>query len=194
MIPDQTLSTTTLSGSYIHGDTGSFSLTTDSEPGGVALNDPSEGLFSQVWTATTNGTDVSLSAPSVPSAVLFTRDGPITELSLAFDQNMRPVVAFVEDGQPYLYWYDTFLAQAVFTALDSDVVNPRVTLDDKRDRQTGTSDVILAYLRGTALYFRAQRDRFQVEYHLASGINRGLRKVSMNNKLRLQFELGPVVA
>lgn len=194
MIPEQTLSSTTVLGTYIHGDTEDYSPTTDHEPGGTALNDASDGLFVQLWTATTDGTDVTLSAPSVPAAVLFSRPGTITELSLAFDQNMRPVVAFVEDGQAYLYWYDTLAAAQVFTTLAADVDNPRVTLDDKRERQTGTSDVILAYKRATALYFRAQRDRFLVEYHLASGVNRGLRTIRMNNKLRLQFELGPVVA
>jgi hypothetical protein len=161
--------------------------------GGVALNDPSQGMLVKVWTLTLDGDDVVVSAADVSPVVLFTQSG-ITELSLAFDQNMRPTVAFVAGGQATIWWFDSVEGDQVFTNLPSGSLNPRVTLDDKRAMQiqAGVTDVILAYIRSNNLYFRAQRDRYLIEYLLAAGVNRTLRKVAMNDKLRLQFEMGPV--
>ncbi len=196
MIPQQALSDPTLAGNYVHGepqDYPSFSLLTDVEPGGVAVGDASRGLFGTLWTLTTpDNHQVILSAPGVAPTTLFNLGGFISEISLAFDQNMRPTVAFVHDDRAWLWWFDPVPAQQVFTVLAVDVVNPRVTLDDKRETQREASDVILAYKRGTGLYFRAQRDRYLVEYTLATGITSPLRKIAMNHKLRLQFEFGPL--
>lgn len=193
MMPDQVLSSTTIPGEFIHGDTLPFNPLVDYEPGGVALNDASQGLFGKLWTLQVVSDIFLLSAADVSPVALFTRAGT-TECSLAFDQNMRPTIAFVAAGQATLWWYDSIAEAQVFTDLAAGVSNPRVTLDDKRPMQSEVSDVILAYLRAGALYFRAQRDRYEVEYLLASGVQRSLRRISMNNKLRLQFEMGaPVV-
>jgi hypothetical protein len=63
-----------------------------------------------------------------------------------------------------------------------------VCLDDKRPLQNAVSDVILAYTRSGNLYFRAQRDRYLVEYPLATAVTGTLDKVGMNTVNRLQFE------
>jgi hypothetical protein len=169
------------------------SLLIDYELGGVALNNPLEGLRKRVWILEVDKDtgDFVLSAPENFPVTLFTAPGT-TEASLTFDQNMRPVVAYVQEGVAKFYWYDTVLGAAVTTVLASDVRNPKCCLDDKRPYQTaqGSNDVILAYLRGTGLYYRQQRDRFETEYLLKDPIpGSKLLRVGMNSVWRLQFEL-----
>lgn len=174
--------------------------TIDYEGGGIALNDTSRGLLYQRWRGRILRDDVVLDAPEVPETVIYSEPG-ITQISFTFDQNMRPVLAFVRDGLPFLHWYDPIEQGMVVTPLGEGIATPRVTLDDKRQTQTGISDVVLAYKRLGQLFIRYQRDRFQIEYDpledmppseqiaarqqiAAAG---GLIKIGMNRQWRLQF-------
>jgi hypothetical protein len=162
----------------------------DVELGGVALSDPSEGLRVKVWMLRAEGATgkVYLSAPDVLETLVFTAPG-VQEVSLSFDQNMRPFIAFVQNGQAKFRWYDSLLGANRITDLDPLDRNPRCTLDDKRDLQTasGNNDIILAYTRENALYFRAQRERYETEHLLKTGVNGRLLRVGMNTGKRLQF-------
>lgn len=163
----------------------------DYELGGRALNDASEGLQVHTWTASFDSIsagNVSLAAPGFPETVIFTAPG-ITEISLAFDQNMRPFFAYVQDGQAKFRWYDTVVGTNVITNLNVADQWPRCCMDDKRDMQTsqGTNDIILAYVRAGNLYYRQQRDRFEVEYLLYTGVVGRLVRVGKNIFNRLQF-------
>lgn len=188
------LSTQVVPGDFQTPDDLETSALIDYELGGIALNDPTQGLRVQTWTAVyDSGTsDLTLSAPSAGSTVLWNRPG-ITEISLAFDQNMNPFVAYVQSGQAKYYWWDTNLPGFTTTNLPVGSVTPRCCLDDKRETQTAASDTILAYVLGTALYMRRQRDRFTIDYLQVDPFqdefgNPGkLRKVGMNHVNRLQF-------
>lgn len=160
----------------------------DWEFGGVAIGDASQGLLVQLWHCTIEDGAVYVEAPSVAKAKLFDAPG-VTDVALAFDQNMRPVVAYVQDGDAKLWWYDPTLGEMTVTELP-DAVTPRCTLDDKRAFNTSGSDVILAYLKGRDLYFRKQRDRYTVEYLLATNVGSGLSTVAMGTNNRLQFGVG----
>jgi hypothetical protein len=48
--------------------------------------------------------------------------------------------------------------------------------------------VIFAYIRGDALYYRQQRDRYQQERLLAGSVPGALNKIGMNAENRFQFE------
>ena len=162
----------------------------DYEDGGIGISDPSEGLLYQIWKATIvdaggSNKEVYFEAPNTAPHLVYS-GGNITEISFTFDQNMRPVLAFVENDLPYFRWYDSSAEAQVVTALDSGVINPRVFLDDKRVLQRGNSDIILGYIKADNLYFRMQRDRFGVEYLLKEGVL-SLSKIGMNRQLRLQF-------
>lgn len=194
MIPLQKLSSTAVAAEFLEpDDIETPSSLVDYELGGVGLNDSSQGLKVRTWRLRLVGNDVRINADGVPETTLFTRSG-ITELSLAFDQNMRPYVAFVQNGQSVLRWYDTLAQQQVFLDLAAGTVTPRVCLDDKRPLQVGASDVILAYVLNGNLYFRAQRDRFEVEYLLQEDVGGRLIRVGMNRKYRLQFLLEELAA
>ena len=193
MIPENRLSSTPVVAElYAPDDREVDSPLLDYELGGVALQDASEGLRVKEWTCYADGVtgNVYLVAPGVFDTLVFTAPG-ISELSLAFDQNMRPFIAYVQVGQAKFRWYDTVTGQNVITTLDPGDRNPRCCMDDKRPEQTaqGSNDIILAYTRAGSLYYRQQRDRYEVERLLTSdlpGAGRLLR-VGMAKNLRLHF-------
>lgn len=142
--------------------------------GGVALNDTSKPLNFQVWQLeydNTTGAATLTSSITGHSSVVLTRPD-ITELSLAFDQNMRLFIAFVQAGQAKFYWYDPIAEAMVFDeATLGAATNPRCTLDDKRSTQIPVSDIVLAYVRAGSLYYRSQQDRYTVEYLWLTGVS-----------------------
>lgn len=165
----------------------------DYERGGIALNDPSQGLDVQDWQARLVGNEIRVSpAPYTTETVVVTEAG-ITELSLAFDQNMAPNIAYMALGQAKLYWYDTTLGAQTTTILDADVRSPFLTLDDKRPFATtiGSNDVLLFYIRSNRLCYREQRDRYNNEVTLAwfEGSAVTISKAGMNSANAMQVEL-----
>lgn len=163
------------------------------EFGGVEIGDSSQGLDIKVWTATVTDTGVVVTAEgSTPYPIALGTD--ITEISLAFDQNMRPSIAYVQAGAPKFYWYDSFVEQYVITDLDPDVEHPKCTLDDHRLMEAQSSDIILTYIRDGNLYFRVQRERFLNEHLLYADINTIIpspvvASVGMNMVGRLQWDI-----
>ena len=194
----------------------------DRELGGVALSDSSQGLQVKPWTARYIDGDITIEAEDVPAVTWLTVTGLISSISLAFDQNMQPVVSWflskddgavpflLSDGEPffvtegeflvlggsagtpysYMRWFDTAANDYVTTEYVG-ASSPRVTLDDKRAMSIASNDVILTYIRNKNLYFRAQRDRFTIEYLLIQNISGTIRRFGMNTVLRLQWEIMP---
>lgn len=194
MLPDNVLSTTPVLSAFESPDSlERLSLTVDREMGGTALNNPTDGLLVQAWRAWLDGSDVrcateAAAASGSPGTILFTAAG-ITELSLTFDQNMRPAVAFVASGVAKLWWYDS-VAGGQTTTTFATVTSPFLTLDDKRPKQQGPSDILMFYVRSGVLYYRQQRDRFNVEYTLATvPLATRVWRLGMGRGLRLQIEL-----
>ena len=162
-LPNNTFSSIPLESAFLGSRGASVNPLLDYEDGGIDFNDPSEGHFYQWWRARVVGNTIVVDAEHVEEQVLYTGT-EITEVSLTFDQNMRPCLAFVDNGRAYLQWYDTSVSRQVVTDLGSTVITPRVALDDKRSSQAGNSDIILAYLKEGTLRVRQQRDRFGIEY------------------------------
>ncbi|WP_444897898.1 hypothetical protein [Microbulbifer sp. SSSA005] len=168
MLPQNAVSSLPITTPFIGGAAGPARDITDYEMGGVAIQNPSEGLEYQIWRARilNDGTEIVLDAREVDAYTIITGTN-ITEVSLAFDQNMRPVIAYVESGTAKLCWYDSSQGVQVTTSWPG-VITPQVSLDDKRPIQPSASDVIFAYLRSVngeqRLYYRQQRDRYTVEY------------------------------
>lgn len=197
-MPQNVLSTSVVPAPFLSPDDRTSTDVLDYEMGGIALQDPTQGLQVQVWTFSLDaGTGVlTANAPSLGSpVVIFTKPGT-TYISCSFDQNMNPAVAFMQDGSMKLYWFDTTAGSLITTNFGPGYENPRLALDDKRPLENGTSDIIMAYRTGTQLRMRMQRDRFGVEYLLYSSVPEGyfLRKIGMNTVNRLQFQFDPVAA
>lgn len=157
----------------------------DYEEGPIAIQDVSQGLQAQRWRMRLIEGDFWLGAPNVPEFIAYT--APLSsEVSFTFDQLGRLVLAYVQAGQPKLYWFDSSAPGFVVTDLPIDAITPRVILDDKRFTQVQISDVILQYVRGGRLKMRMQRDRFLIEYDLSEGPWTAISKLGFNRGLRLQ--------
>ncbi len=156
--------------------------------GGVALGDGNQGNTFQLWSASIDGTDIVLSAPNTPPFALLSGISAVW-VALAFDQSAREFVAYADaSGNASYYWYDSTIPGYRTSAIPGTVPRVFAALDDSRPQESSSSDVILAYVRSGALYFRAQRDRFGVEYDLGP-VAATLVQVGMNNVNRFQFAL-----
>lgn len=162
--------------------------------GGLALQDPSQGITGQVWRARILDNDkILLSAPNYPEEVLRTGTS-ITDVDIAFDNNMNLYHTWIDLGVCYLHWHDAVTGQMVTTNLGSDIVTPCLDMDDKREFNSAGNDVVLAYIRDGKLYHRLQRDRFGVEHLLDPGPWVGLARIGMGSGLRMQFQVIPFEA
>jgi len=133
--------------------------------GGIALSDTSEP-FGYEWRGYVQNKAIRVARKNTAPITLLSVTGEVTEVSLAFDQNMRPTIAYVEDDISKLYWYDTSQASMAITEY-ADTRNPRVALDDKRKFSIANSDIIFAYVKnGSLLCYRLQRERYSIEYTL----------------------------
>lgn len=167
------------------------SLLVDYEMGGAAIGDPSQGLRVQAWEGRVDAGAIQVRPDGSGSWSTVTNDTGITEIAIAFDQNMRPTVAYVAGGVAKMHWYDP-VAAAYVTVSYGAVTSPVVTLDDKRPLQIGLNDVLLFYLSGGRVKHRRQRDRFTIEYDLAdvpAGSTR-ITRWGMNEVNRVQLEFG----
>lgn len=171
-------------------------LLEDWEMAGVAINDPTQGMWVKLWhikatpNVDTGAVDCVVDAPGVDPIVLFSGAG-ITEVALAFDQNMNPFVAYMQSGQAKIYWYDPTIPGMTHTDLPSGCKDLRCTLDDKRSFNAGDSDIVLAYVRDGNLCSRLQRDRYSIETILKedAGEDLNLVSIAMNTGWCVQFRL-----
>jgi len=190
MIPEERLSSTAVIAPFMGArNAPDIGPLLDRENGGVALQDPSQGLLAKEWLGTCDGSQITLSAEGVSPTVVIT-DTDITEFSFTFDQNMNVAVSYVAGGSTKLNWFDLTVNQQVTTVFGAGYLTPRVSLDDKHPLASDTSDVIFAYVLNDNLYYRQQRDRYQTERLLKAGLNGFLlRKIGMNTKNRFQFQI-----
>lgn len=162
----------------------------DYEEGGIAIQDSSAGSMGWRWHCYADSQNILVQRDGSAPVALFSNPG-IVELAFAFDQNMRPNVAYsLANDRVYLRWFDSQAQQYATTDLGP-AKYPRMSLDDKRASQASNSDVILAYLRDGSLYYRLQRDRYGTEYMAATGLASTvrLRNIGLGKNLRFQFEL-----
>lgn len=178
---------------YLPPDGQPRELLVDYEYGASTLGNASGGLQSVVWRVWLDGDNIRL-APNdnLASATTLLSAPDVTELSLSFDQNMMPIVAFVQSGNTKLYWQDLTIPGYVTTNLGTTASSPFLTFDDKRPYFIGSADVMFFYLRGTKVYVRLLRDRFLQEYEWGSippGSNRIVSAgMSVGGRVQLQFD------
>ena len=197
MIPDNRLSDAPVTGAFLFPDNqrpgerirDGRRILVDYELGGVALNNPLQGLQVTAWEFRYDAEAVIVATlDGTAEHTLFTRAG-ITDLSGAFDSNMQPVVAYSADGSTYLWWYDGSVTQYVTTEIPS-ARSPRLALDDKRQLQDQSRDILLFYINGSRLCYRQQRDRYATERALMEKPSWAdtLGRVGMNHVGRVQIE------
>lgn len=170
----------------------------DFEAGGIAISDGTQGLDVQIWHLSYNDDEASadygdftITGETTGEVYNALNVADVVRVGLAFNQNMDPFIAYETKAcEAKFYWYDTFIADYTTTTLPAGSKFVACCLDDHRITQTGTSDIILAYIRSGALYMRMERDRFGVEYTLDADVgSAALHRVGMTKNLRLKFDV-----
>jgi hypothetical protein len=185
MMPENRLSTKPVPRAFIGARALASHERVDYEEGPIAIQDVTQGLQAQRWRMRLIEGQFWLDAPAVPEFVAYTAIGA-SELSFTFDQQGRLVLAYVQDGQPKLYWFDSSVPGFTIYAMPEDAITPKIILDDKRFTQSPNADIVLQYIRSGRLKMRMQRERFLVEYDLSEGPWTGIAKLGFNRGLRLQ--------
>ena len=164
--------------------------TTSSDNGPVAIQNTSKGLMAKIWTASYNSVTGSVTLQDGTN--LFT-DVNLKELSLTFNQSGNPFVAFRSATRIKIWWYDPLLSN--YTIKDVTTGDqPFCYLDERRPEFSANSDVFLLYHRDGEIFYRLQRDRFDVEY--STGIIGGTDIViecfgmAKNNRLQIKYYEG----
>ena len=189
MLPHNAISTQPTYAAYQSPDDIDNQSAQSFEYGGIAINDASKGRLYQVWRAYFDaaGAYVAPSVAGTPVTTLVVGTG-ITYVSVGFDSNMAPALAYVQNGVFYFRWYNTSIS-SFQTDTHADWTSAKVSTDDKRKGEEGISDVIVAYTRAGTLYWRQERDRYTVEYTVGVSGTRTLTRLGMNVQERMQFEL-----
>lgn len=163
--------------------------------GGVDLNDPSEGLNVYTWKAWWDPvTEVIYIVHPVTSTLIPTRTVVgLQSLSFAFDTNMQPAIAYEGVGGSFIYFFDSSSGSFTTFSLPFGSRSMHMYHDIKRytSLPSNTTDALLFYLRGDKLFSRQQRDRYAVEYQLATLASDTcrIRKLGLNSDYRIQMEL-----
>ena len=171
-------------------DRAKVNATTSSDNGPIAIQNTSKGLMAKIWTASYNSVTGSVTLQDGTN--LFT-DVSLKELSLTFNQSGNPFVAFRSATRIKIWWYDPLLS--TYTIKDVATGDqPFCYLDERRPEFSANSDVFLLYHRGGEIFYRLQRDRFDVEY--STGIIGGTDIViecfgmAKNNRLQIKYYEG----
>jgi hypothetical protein len=200
MLPEGTLASSVSPTTYNIGDIAPRqNLLEDFELGGVALNDSSQGRYTQRWKGWYDSGNIYLNNEADATSILVNSGlSNVLEVSITFDGSMAPVIAYLVGTTTNLYWYDAIIPG--YTTLSySGCTSPMLCYDDKRESETTNSDIMLFYIRNGGIYYRQQRDRFTIEYTLIASVPSGrIMNVGMNLENRLQLtykkDIGTIIS
>lgn len=181
MFPDNQLSTSSIYAAFFVPNR--IDQLIDYEWGGIDLYDSSQGLKVKLWTAYYENGMIKAKTDNVVHDLISISD--VSALSIAFDLNMQPILSYVVNDEVFLWWYDTAVAQHVTSNFGSSIITPQLSLDERRELNSASADVIFAYIKQGRLCIRLQRDRYQIEYELGAG--QALIQIGMMTNNRFGF-------
>lgn len=163
----------------------------DFEDGPINIGDISKGLNYQIWWAEIEDNNKAFLMSNNQAREIFIEQDGISELSLSFDGNGRPIVAFVANNTTFLKWFNSASGIYEITNFGNNLKSPKVFMDDKRPYFQGESDVIFLYVKTNTkeLAYRLQGDRFGVEYIIASNVSGKILRFGMLSNYRLGIRL-----
>jgi hypothetical protein len=201
-IPEGRMATTVEESTYVVPDGRKFYRFINYELGPIGIEDTSEGLLYQVWGFTWDSGTGNITAVGETSGdnVVVHNIANMSLFTVTFDQNGRVNMAYMSQGVPYLWWYDTLTAQTetldLSTIYGSGIESVSLYLDDKRAIEDEKSDMLLWFTLETAtpglydLHMAEQRDRFQTSTIMLSDIETPyIQNAGMNSNLRGQLVL-----
>lgn len=193
MLPDGKFSSPAPRSAYLSPDNlQGYTRRLDYERGGRAIGDASAGLNFQDWRVYYDDIryEVRLANETGFDQAMFSSIG-LTQLALAFDFNMRPVIAYTENEVTWLRQFNTSGEQTSKLLIPA-ASQPRLCLDDKRVEFATQADILLFYLRANNICMRVQREGFLTEHILATDVvGTRLGRVGMTTGWRVQLELLP---
>lgn len=196
-IPQGVMSSTPVIGAFLPPEDRPFLADVSYEKGPLAIGDVSLGLLYQDWNFTYEpGTGVITATPETTGSPVdvFTASD-ITYFTCTFDQNARITISYITPVSSFLFWFDTELGGTTIRDIGNDVFTVSIYLDDKRDTQSSVNDMLAWYTRSDGgglfnLYMRVQRDRFQIENEMLTGIpEQYIWNVGITDELRIQLRL-----
>lgn len=193
MIPFNSLSPAPIAGDFLPPRSYDTVRTRSRERGGVDVQDISQGNDYQDWEAYWDPDSLSIKLRSLGNAREYTLVSGLVDieaLSFCFNSNLDWNLVYKETDEDWRFtYYSTTAQQRVTEMLAPDVVTPKLFLDIKTITMTGEADAILTYVRGTSLCYRQQRDRFEIEHVLKTGLRSGseIRRFGMSTTNRLQW-------
>ena len=137
----------------------------DVDLGPVAYLDPSQGSRYQTWHAGYFGGAVQVRPYSSSTWRSIRTIANVTELSFTFDNQARPVIAYVQSGVAYLAWFN---GAWVDVALGTAARGPMLAQDGSLVADVSAMGVVVAYLRNGQLYARESRFNYSVELALGT--------------------------
>lgn len=155
--------------------------------GGVQLLDASQGINVKDWRIDLEDGVCTIRSEGSPDFVVDHVPEQSHWISFVFDQNMHYNVAYSVGYDSFLYWYDAVTQGYVTTDLGR-VKTPFLRMDDSRNNMEGIVDVILTYLRDSALCIRFQNERFQNEYVIDEYGGNKLLQCGPTEELRFQWK------
>ena len=140
---------------------------TDYEWGGVDIRNTTQGLYHSIWRGEYQGDSIKVTNDI--NTHFIPTPSNLQEVSFCFDYNMNYMLAYTDDQEKsYIEYYDT---------LENDYVkkeivgkNLIVSLDVAKPYLSSTNDIILSYIKDDSLCFRLQRERFDIERVLKTGV------------------------
>lgn len=188
MLPLNQLSTEPVVADFLYPDNRPFNTREDWELGGIAHQDPSQGLRVQAWRCWWEAGAIYIVGEDYSTEPIKVVDtAGATYVSLAFDHNMRVTVAWMWQGYMYLYWYNSQVSDYVTDVFPGNC--PRLSHDDKRPTQVAISDVVFFYLYQGYLCCRNQRERYLVEHRLGPVPPKvALLRTGMTTNYRMRIE------
>jgi hypothetical protein len=186
MIPLNTFTPTPIVSTFQAPYDGRYYPLSQTVLGGIAIGDASAGRQVQLWNVSYDGSAINVKTDTGPVVFSLVQTDVLT-VSLAFDNNMGLAIAWKTSTGAKLYYYDTLTSQYIIRDFPG-INSCRVVVDDARDFYTALSDVIFSYTLSGNLYWRQQRDRYDIQY-LIGPTSKQLIRLAPNVGNRLQFEL-----
>ena len=186
MIPGNSFTSPPVVSQFIYPYSNQYFPLSQDVLGGLAIGNSSLGRQLKVWNVSYNGAFINVKPEDGPVAFSLAA-APVTSVSLAFDNNMGLVLCWTTGTGANLYYFDALTSQYV-TRNFLGISSCRVCVDDARDFYLANSDVIFSYTLTGGLYWRQQRDRYDVQY-LIGATTKTLVRAAPNVGNRLQFEL-----
>lgn len=159
--------------------------------GGIGLNNAAKGRNYQNWYVWYEAGVIYFGPVAVPLEAMGSLTVPgVKQLSLAFDNNMNPIICWLDATGANLRYFSAGTSSYVVLSV-AGATSCLVTVDDSRNFYNASSDAVFAYTASTGLWYTYQRENYAIPRKASNSTNK-LTRMGLNAQNRFQFETTPV--